>query len=388
MDYKAALFRRKSWLSALVICCLIGLANPVAAIDFKIFKDPEDGAFDLSDWLLTRGGFLPVPIIITEPAVGTGLGLAAVFFHGKLSGRPNPNNPDQQLPPSRSVAVAAQTSNDTWFAGGGHIGHWKQDSIRYTGFIGIINLNIDLYAGDTPLAFNIDGGFLLQQAKFRIGKSKFFVGGKWIFFDSTSFFRGFDLDLPPDFPEFGRDGWKSRNSGLGLMGYYDGRDNIFTPDKGQEAALDILRYDQAIGGDFDYWYLKAQVLSFHKLHESFVLGLRFEGEMVDGNVPFYGYPFVQLRGVPAMRYQGERVVDLEVEGRWRVWKRWSLIGFVGKGLTDSDVPRLETDENIVTFGGGFRYLIARKLNMHVGIDVARGPEDTAVYLQMGHAWTQ
>jgi hypothetical protein len=40
------------------------------------------------------------------------------------------------------------------------------------------------------------------------------------------------------------------------------------------------------------------------------------------------------------------------------------------------------------FGGGFRYLMARKLHMHVGIDVARGPEDTAVYLQMGHAWAR
>jgi hypothetical protein len=24
----------------------------------------------------------------------------------------------------------------------------------------------------------------------------------------------------------------------------------------------------------------------------------------------------------------------------------------------------------------------------VGIDVARGPEDTAIYLQMGHAWAR
>ena len=173
-----------------------------------------------------------------------------------------------------------------------------------------------------------------------------------------------------------------------MVGYYDGRDNIFTPDKGQEADLEVMRYDQSIGGDFDYWYLNAKVLSFHELHKNFVLGLRFDGEAVDGDVPYYGYPFVQLRGVPAMRYQGERVLDLEVEGRWRVYKRWSLVGFVGKGLTWSDIRRFQTDDNIVTFGGGFRYLIARKLKMHVGADVARGPEETAFYLQMGHAWAR
>jgi hypothetical protein len=388
MDNRTALFRREFWLTTLVICCLIGLANPVAAIDFKLFKDPDDGAFDLSQWLLSRGGFLPVPIIVTEPAVGTGFGLAGVFFHGNLGGNPDPDNPDEYLPPSMSVGAALYTSNGTWLAGGGHIGFWKRDTIRYTGFIGIMNLNIDFYADATPLAFNIDGGFLLQEVKFRLGKTKFFVGGKYILFDSTSTFEGLGDILPPDFPDIDLGGWDATNSGLGAVGYYDGRDNIFTPNTGQEADLGIMRYDQAIGGDFDYWYFAATVLSFHELHDNFVLGLRADSEAVNGDVPFFAYPFVQLRGVPAMRYQDERVLSLEVEGRWRVYKRWSLIGFVGKGFTDGDIRRFDTDENIVTFGGGFRYLIARQLNMHVGIDVARGPEDTAVYLQMGHAWAK
>lgn len=377
------------WLSVIAMCCLIGLANPASALDWKLFKDSEDGALDLSDWLMTKGGFMPVPIIVTEPAVGTGLGLATVFFHGKLIGRPNPNKPGQQLPPSMTVAAGAYTENGTWFAGGGHVGHWKQDRIRYTGFIGVMNLNIDFYAGNRPIAFNIDGGFMLQQIKFRLGKSNFFVGGKWIFFDSTSTIDGLDEILPPDWPGLGLlDGFDATNSGVGALAYYDGRDNTFTPNRGQEANLELLRYDTALGGDYDYWYLAAKVISFHELGKRFALGLRFDGEAVDGNVPFFAYPFVQLRGVPAMRYQGEQVLNLEVEGRWQFWKRWSVVGFVGKGFIWSDVPRQETDDNIVTFGTGFRYLIARKFNMHVGIDVARGPEDTAFYLQMGHAWAK
>ncbi len=372
----------------LVVASIIAIPQQATAMDWSLFKDPDDGALDLSQWLMTKGGFMPVPIIITEPAVGAGLGLATVFFHGKLIGKPNPDNPDQQLPPSMTIAAAAYTSNGTWLAGGGHVGSWKRDSIRYTGFIGITNVNIDFYAGNQPLAFSIDGGFVLQEAKFRIGKSKFFVGGKWLFFDSTATFDGGEGIIPPDFPDIELDGYKSSNSGLGVIGYYDGRDNSFTPNKGLEANIEVMRYDTAIGGDFDYWYYSAKALWFHELGKKFVLGLRAQGEVVDGDVPFYAYPFVQLRGVPAMRYQDERVLNLEAEGRWRVYKRWSLIGFVGKGIIDGDIPRFETGENIVTFGGGFRYLIASKLNMHVGIDVARGPGDTAFYLQMGHAWAK
>jgi hypothetical protein len=37
-------------------------------------------------------------------------------------------------------------------------------------------------------------------------------------------------------------------------------------------------------------------------------------------------------------------------------------------------------------GGGFRYLLARKLGLQTGIDVARGPEETAFYIQVGSSW--
>jgi hypothetical protein len=39
-----------------------------------------------------------------------------------------------------------------------------------------------------------------------------------------------------------------------------------------------------------------------------------------------------------------------------------------------------------TGGAGFRYLIARRLGLQAGVDVAFGPDDPAIYLQIGHAW--
>src|ERR1700694_1798342 len=44
------------------------------------FADPEDGKFDMSDMLLSHRGVLPVPTIVTEPAVGYGLGLGLLYF--------------------------------------------------------------------------------------------------------------------------------------------------------------------------------------------------------------------------------------------------------------------------------------------------------------------
>jgi hypothetical protein len=55
-----------------------------AASALDMFVDPTDGAFDTSDWLLNRRGFLPVPIIITEPAVCCGGGGSLPFFHKSM----------------------------------------------------------------------------------------------------------------------------------------------------------------------------------------------------------------------------------------------------------------------------------------------------------------
>ena len=52
--------------------------------DRGLFTDPEDGALDASEWLLDRSGFLPVPIIITEPAIGYGGGAAVLFFRESI----------------------------------------------------------------------------------------------------------------------------------------------------------------------------------------------------------------------------------------------------------------------------------------------------------------
>ena len=54
---------------------------------FAQFADPQDGSFDASEWLLDRKGFLPVPILITEPAVGYGGGAALLWFRESIRER-------------------------------------------------------------------------------------------------------------------------------------------------------------------------------------------------------------------------------------------------------------------------------------------------------------
>jgi hypothetical protein len=108
--------------------------------------------------------------------------------------------------------------------------------------------------------------------------------------------------------------------------------------------------------------------------------------MTTEEAPFYAKPYVVLRGIPAMRFQDDRVVVLETEERWDLTGRWSLTGFVGVGKAFPSFDEFSNKTLAYSVGDGFRYKIARLFNIYTGIDVARGNEDWAFYIQFGHFW--
>ena len=87
-----------------------------------------------------------------------------------------------------------------------------------------------------------------------------------------------------------------------------------------------------------------------------------------------------------MRYQGDDMVQIEAELRWQFWKRFSLIGFVSGGAAWNNFERFDKTQTAVTGGTGFRYELARADGIHMGLDIAFGPDNTPVYVQFGSAW--
>jgi hypothetical protein len=63
-----------------------------------------------------------------------------------------------------------------------------------------------------------------------------------------------------------------------------------------------------------------------------------------------------------------------------------LVGFSGKGWTSADATAIDTSESIRACGVGGRYKLLKDQNVWVGLDLARGPEDSVYYIQVGHPW--
>jgi hypothetical protein len=107
---------------------------------------------------------------------------------------------------------------------------------------------------------------------------------------------------------------------------------------------------------------------------------------VSGDPPFFAVPFVSLRGIPALRFQGDTAGVFEIEGRYNFADRWAGIAFAGVGYTDTSAPIFDTENTIRAAGAGLRYKALKAQNVWVGLDFARGPEEDAWYIQVGHPW--
>jgi len=130
------------------------------------------------------------------------------------------------------------------------------------------------------------------------------------------------------------------------------------------------------------------LIDYFPLSKELTLGLRGDYNQISGDAPFYMRPFVTLRGVAAMRYQGTSVTQGEAEVRWQCWQRFSLVGFGGVGTAKNDRAANERNQTVHTYGIGMRYLIARKFGLHMGLDVAFGPDQPVFYIQFGSAWAR
>jgi hypothetical protein len=66
--------------------------------------------------------------------------------------------------------------------------------------------------------------------------------------------------------------------------------------------------------------------------------------------------------------------------------RWQVLAFAGKGFTSDKIPFFENPDNIYNFGAGARFNVFEAHNVWMGIDAARGPDEWAWYVQVGHPW--
>ena len=344
------------------------------------FKSPDDGKFDISAFLDQANGFVPVVIPITEPAVGVGGVLALVFVdkkgQGEAIGRPD-----------ISAVAGMRTDNGSKGAFLADSRYWRAGRIQTLAALFDADVNLRFYGeggslqGDDPRTYTLATRGGLVQAKFRLSESKNWLGVGYLLADTQASFKLF-----PNFPDFPEIENKTRSSGLTIAYTHDTRNNVFTPTQGNYIDVSGVLFSELLGSDDNFQRASITGLHYRPLSEKWNLGLLGSASFSFGDSPFYLIPAISMRGVPAMSYQGRQVAQLEAELSWQFKPRYSTVIFAGTGRAQNLFENFGKAREATAGGLGFRYLIAKKYGMNMGIDAAYGPEGMAYYVQFGSAW--
>jgi hypothetical protein len=374
------------FLVTLPIIAQTNLPNPKNRIILESFRDTSDGAFDMSQFLIDFNGLLPVPFLITEPAVGYGAGLALVHFQRqkKKFGR--------HVPPNITAIGGMLTQNGTWAGAVGHFHVFGADKIRYLGGVGKPYVNINFfginnnYLEQNPAQINLDAWATVHRVQVRLGESGFFAGMSYAWFRTQN-----SVDTIANKPLvnhiLSKLNTTSTLSMLQPIFSFDNRDNIFTPTKGVNTGVSLTYNATWLGANDNFSRLNPYFLGYKPVLAKWYSAWRFDAAYTIGEAPLYALPFIMLRGVPAMRYQGQNTMVAETEWRYNFYKRWSVIGFTGTGKAFESVNEINTAQWVYNYGTGFRYKIANAFGLHTGVDFAwSNSTDFAFYVVMGSSW--
>ena len=209
----------------------------------------EDGWLDISGFLDTAYGFVPLVIPITEPAIGLG-GAGALVFIDKQKGEEKSGFGR----PDISAIGALGTDNGTRGAFAGDMRHWLDDRVRT--LVGVVqaSVNLDFYGigrdpllQDRPKSYNLETTAGVVKGQYRVGNSQAWVGLGYALASTNVKF-----DVLPEAASLPDIQLKSRVGGLLPTVSFDSRDNMFTPTSGDYLDLSAGLFSKALGSDTDF----------------------------------------------------------------------------------------------------------------------------------------
>jgi hypothetical protein len=258
-------------------------------------RDPQDGWVDVSGFLDTSYGFLPVVAPITEPAVGYGAVGALVFIDRKP-----PTEGQGFVRPNIAAVGGLATQNGTSGVFAAHLGTWMDGRLHTLLGLADADVNLEFFgigaspgAGGSGLDYTVAATGGVAGGNYRIGDHPLWVGVRYAQvqtrvklhdsrFEQSVITPG-DLDL--------------RLAGLAPSLTLDTRDNFFTPTRGWYVDLSDNVFREALGGDRDFELLSLSAMYFRPLGPSLYFGVRGAGKSSSDGTPFFLRPFVTLRGV-------------------------------------------------------------------------------------------
>lgn len=318
-----------------------------------------------SPWLL-------VPIVSSDPKLGTSGGLMVAYLHRF----------DAVSTASMFGAAALYTSTHSKVGGLFARTYFGEDRHRLIAFAGggsINNHYEDFLGTGFPLQTEDRLRALAGRYLYR-AYDNWFVG---VQATDTNYSIVADNALAGEILEsLGLTGFDS--VGVGAVVNYDSRDNQNSPASGLLADMNNIAYRQSLGGSvsFDVYRLGLQQYFSHGSGNVFLWRLDNHWTV---DAPPAGYATVRLRGYTAGQYLGRNMSAVQVEDRIRLGERWGLTVFAGVACLYGDNKNCSESADVFPAGGGGVYFAVKPSEkMVVTAEYAEGKgSNHGFYLRFG-----
>jgi len=328
--------------------------------------------------------FVAMPIPMANPAIGNGLGVAALALY----------KPAGSARPWASGVGGLYTDTKSWGVAAFQKAYLGGDKYRVTAGAGTGVFNVDFYGIGTN-AGSAGRSIALEQkssgglAEVLVRMSPHIHAGlRYRLIDMDTTIKTSEIVLPrlvlPDIE------LESRVSQLGLAGEWDSRDSEFNPRSGVYANAQWLYASDALGSDFEYSRLTAAVNGYRSLDDRSVLAWRGALCRTSDGAPFYdlcNYGMNNdLRGYTSGQYRDHALAAVQVEYRRKLHKRLGGVVFAGVGEVAGEFGQMNTKDLLPAAGVGVRFEASKAYRVNLAIDYAVGDGGSAFYFSIGEAF--
>ena len=331
-------------------------------------------------------GIAIFPIPISNPTIGTGLGLAASVLY----------QTDEKSAPSYTGIGALATSNRTWGVGAVQYLSLDEDRYRISLGLGYASVKYDFFgagnnAGSRGISIPIrqDGYFTNPWAQVRVAEDLYF-GLQYRLIQATTQIDSSDLDGPLGRLLEGRQ-VDFISSGAGPIMDWDTRDDPFWTRSGHLLHAEAIFASGEMFSDFNYRKGLASFNVYREVFDEGILAARVSGCFSGGEVPVVDLCLFgahnDLRGYQAGRYRDENSWAAQVEQRWKFADRWGVVAFAGAGAVTEEIGEAFSNELLGSGGLGLRFQVSKSYEVNLALDgVVNLDGDTSLYFRIGEAF--
>lgn len=323
-----------------------------------------------------------VPVPISSPELGTGLGLGVAWFY----------SPDGSKVPWTTGAGGMKTSNGSWAIGAIHKMSLAGDRYRFEAIAGRGRIASNYYGSGA--ATEAEPADMVQEADYvrllavaRVSRS-LFAGGRLKFVDQT-----ITLTAPSEstLAESAESlSGKARILTLGPTLIFDTTNGGFARDKGILINAEWLFSDSRTADDFSYSKANITVNQYVRVRERSILVLRQSICAASDAAPFFDLCLFgsnsNLRGYESGEHRDRASWSAQAEWRQKLGGKFGVVAFGGAGGVASSVGHLPSARLLPAAGLGLRYLVAKENGVNLRLDYAWGRDSNGIYVSIGEAF--